>query len=336
MENKFDEKISKMLNEEVYIPQKITNRIRISLKAEKKGVWLNMKLKKIVVTLACVVVIGTGAVFATKTIIEYRKSMNIASEYGYFEEGQKEYIFFNGLGIRVDNYFMDKNQLGITFNFEIEENMQLVDFYSIGLQGTEIHFFDENREEIIMEDTGDNMGFEEITNIDNRHTTAIYTMKKAKEFKSQKIIVKIDKVLFAQDGETQLKEYKGNWEFELSTEKYLNNQNDIQYKGITNAENIIVQKAELTATNFNIVLEIDNLDELVKPYVSLFEVGKLIGTDVEIGIKNMRSSIGYDYDNNTATINMELSKFEAHDEYQLILITNEGSNPEIIITLTRK
>ena len=139
MENNFDKKISNMLNDDIYIPQKITNTIKTSLNKEPKGIWLNIWLKKVIITMASIIMI-TSVVFAGKIYIEHMKSTKIAKDYGYFEDVNFDYIINDGLGIKLENYFIDQGKVGVTFNIQTPEKFNHIEMYSTDITESNTYY----------------------------------------------------------------------------------------------------------------------------------------------------------------------------------------------------
>ena len=84
MEKNFDEKLKKLFNKNIYIPQKVTNRIQTSLNEEKKEVPVHMYFSKMIAGIASVILIGTGGVFAAKALTNQFSAMQEAKENGFY------------------------------------------------------------------------------------------------------------------------------------------------------------------------------------------------------------------------------------------------------------
>lgn len=300
MDNKLDKKISAMLNEEIYIPQKISNRIKISLEKKRKGIWLNIKFSKIVTTIALLLIVGTGVVFASKVIIDRIKSIDIAKEYGYFEKVDVDYIIDSGIGVKIEDYFIDKGRVGVTINIKPEETfgnnkeIKEIEAYSTELresntyteeidgkfyvhfdeseQGLEynerfnlIQFFDENGKEVKFDE--DSIGgrgpeYGQCEYLDDDTVKFLYTKPIYQEVKAEKMKITIKRLsIYTQ---TEKKEYIGNWEFEIDiSDRYKNKSDVIKYNGTVNLESIKIEKAELSATKLIVTVKTEDLRKLL-------------------------------------------------------------------------
>jgi len=354
MRNNVDEKIKKMLNDDIYIPQKITNRIRTSLEEDRKGVYLTMKLNKVIAAMIGIIVIGTGAVFAGKVIIENMNSVEIAKEYGYFEKVDMDYVKDAGLGIKIENYFIDQGRVGVTINLQTEEEIDSAEIYSTNLTGSNsyseiidgkiyiysdesetgieyksrwdlIKFIDENGNEIRYdEDTiggrGPELGEYEV--LSNNVVSTLYTKPIYQEVTASKMKVVIKRVITHKDGNE--KEYIGNWEFEIDiADKYLNKSNSIKYNGTVNLENVVVEKAELSATKLIVRLKAENLQKLLYRTEDnreiLYGFPRLFGEEGEYNHEEINTEQSNYYDKNEMVFKFDISKFNAENSYKILL-----------------
>lgn len=364
MESKFDNELSKMLNEEVNIPQKVTNRIRSSLEKKRKGVHVGMKLNKVVATVVGIAIMSTGAVFAGKAIIEMekRKVVDIAENNGYFEKVDMDYVYDAGIGVKIENYFIDQSRAGITINIHAEEEIDYAEIYSTAIResgtyseeidgniyvhvdeseiGKEynrrfdiIRFIDENGNEVRFDEDsigGRGADIPKFENIDNNTIRALCEKVLYQEVTTNKMKVTIRRIILYKDGNK--KEYIGNWDFEINiAEKYLNHSNIIEYEGTVNLPNVVVEKATLSATKLVVTLKAENLNKLLYGTGDkiLYEKPRLYGKEGEYDSGVMHTEQSNYYDKNEMVLKFDISKFNAEDVYKIIL--DEGME----ITLTK-
>lgn len=362
MENKFDEKLTKMLNEDVYIPQKITNRIKTTLKEEKKGVWSKMKLNKIVASLLGVIIISTSVVFAGKVYLDRMNSIHEAEENCYFETVNMDYVKNAGLGIKIDNYFIDSNRVGVTINLQADEEISYAELYSTTLTEsntysetidgqTYIHFdesesgieynrrrellkfFDQEGNEVKpVEESGYGSAFGEYELLDNHTIKTLYTNPLYQEVIPDTMKVIIKRVVAYSNGNP--KEYIGNWEFEIPIAEKFKQKNNTLYEGTVNLENVTVQEALLSATKLRVTLKVDDLHKLYYgpngDQEKLYGYPRLFGEAGEYNDQDIHAEELNFYDTNKVILKFDISKFSAENSYT---ITLDGG---MVITLTKK
>lgn len=362
MENKFDEKLTKMLNEDVYIPQKITNTIKMSLNEKKEGVWSKMKLTKIVAPLLGVILVSSSVVFAGKVYLDKMNSIREAEENRYFETVSTDYVKNAGLGIKIENYFVDSNRVGITLNLQCEEEIDYAELYSTTLKesntyaeiingqtylhfdesasGLEynqrmelIRFLDEDGNELKpTEESGYGSEMSEFEHLDNHTIQALYTKPLYQEVIPDKMKVIIKRVVAYKDGNP--KEYIGNWDFEIPIAETFKQKNNTLYEGTINLENVIVEKAELSATKLRVTLKTNNLSKLLYgpngDQEKLYGNPKLFSQSGEYDQQSIHAEELNSYDTNEMILKFDISKFSAENSYT---ITLDGG---MVITLTKK
>ncbi|MDR0978470.1 MAG: hypothetical protein LBL91_00760 [Lachnospiraceae bacterium] len=364
MEDKFDKKIAKMLNEDVYIPQKIANRIKSSLKEERKEVMIGMKINKLVATMMGVIIVGTGATFAAKAIIDYRNnSINEAKANDYFEKVDMDYITDAGLGIKIDDYFIDNGRVGITLNIKSDEQIEPKEIYSTELtsdntwseeengsirvhpdesaEGAEynnrfnlITFLDENGNEVkYSEDSIGGFGPElaKAEKLENNIVKQLYTMPIYKQVAPGTMKVTIKRIV-AYVNPQEIKEYVGNWEFEIKiADRFVSKVDDIEYTGSVNVPNVFVEKATLSATELTVTLKTDDLEKLLysgedKSNI-LYSEPKLTSENMEYNSEDINVQQSNYYSENKMVLKFDISKYSAEDSYKITL--NGGMKIEL-------
>lgn len=364
-----EQKLIEILNKDIYIPQKVSNQIKLSLKEEGKGVGINMKLKKVLATTIGIVLVGTTGVFAGKVIIDNMNSVDIAKEQGYFEKVDSDYIYHSGLGIRIENYFIDQGRVGVTFDVQSGEEFESFDLfnttltqnntYSEEVEGRTVIHWDEsesgleysNRYDIIkfVDKNGNEVRFDEDSiggrgpeykyeKLENNVKRALYTTPIYQEVTADKMKVNIKRVVTHKDG--NIKEYIGDWEFEIKiADRYLNKLNQIEYKGTTNLEKVTVEKATLSATKLIVTLGTDNLEELLygssENKEPLYGGVQLHGGEGEYNNQEINTERSNYYDENKIVIKFDISKFNSEDSYKIILPSVDQEKEDLIITLNK-
>lgn len=349
MKDKFDEKISKILNENIYISQRVTYKLRNCLKEENKGEWAGIKWSKMLATMALVMIVGTGVVFAGKTWVNHRfASVLEASDHGYFEPVSGDFIKHNGLGIKVTEYFVDTTRVGLTFYIQADHEIDEVRMYNTEEKTNNfaasdvIRFIDETGNEIPYK--GNEVGVHSAADFDynteqleNNIFKMSYLQFPNEDYrKARKMKIVIKRVVTKKDGKE--KEYIGNWEFEIDiADKYRQKSDRVLYHATVGG--VVVGNAELSGTEM--VVKINdrqaneaqeaskkeavspskrNEDEIIIP--------KLLGEDRK-EIENVFSG-GTFGDNDGTEIRFNISNYNQQNSYQIVLESG------MIITLNKE
>ena len=347
MEKNFDNKLKKLFNKNIYIPQKVTNRIQTSLNEEKKEVPVHMYFSKMIAGIASVILIGTGGVFAAKALTNQFSAMQEAKENGFYEEVGGDYIEHDGLGIRIANYFIDIRKVGITFEMQADEVVDEVRMYRSTEQLNNpstsdlIRFIDENGNEIPYSFTdaiGVHSGPDFLMSnepIDNQHFQTSFIQYPNEDYhKARQMKVTIKKVVTKKDGKE--KEYLGDWEFIIDiADRFLDNSNKITYQA--SIGDTVVGEAQLSGTQ--LVLRIQSKEAveanqnhpevITLPSKNDFEkyIPRLLGEDRQ-ELENVFSSSHTSEDIGYTEYIFNISKYSAQNAYKVVI---EG----MVINLTK-
>ena len=174
--------------------------------------------------------------------------------------------------------------------------------------------------------------FGEYENIDNNITRTLYTMPIYKNINTNKMIITIKRVeIYTDNGK---KEYIGNWKFEIDiADKFISTSDNIKYKGTVNIEDVVVEKAELSATKLIVTLKTKDLIKLLYGTNDNNEIlygnTRLFGEEKEYDNVEINTEQSNYYDKNEIVFKFDISKFNAENSYKIIL---EGG---MEITLTK-
>lgn len=103
------------------------------MKKEKKIKDKYFYMKKAVAAVIVVTLLAVGGVQAKNMIIEYEnknvvyasKSISDAVTNGYVQDVDMEYAYSDGVGLKIDSFFMSENNINIIFNFKTSEGIEI-------------------------------------------------------------------------------------------------------------------------------------------------------------------------------------------------------------------
>lgn len=262
--NNFEQILKNYYKEQknIEIPEEINTAFDEALNKINNKQHLSQKLSKVAIVIFSIGILGTSVVFA-KDIINFITSLfnnsteaiDTATENGYIQNIDMDYIYSNDIGIKIDNIIMDTTNLDISYVYKIENNKEIS---SIELNDYSIK--DENKNLIYKSN------FEDINNLMFTTTYIKYNppilldnnifkdsiLYKSKDFP-------ISKKLFFEISSLKIKinddEYilNGLWNFEIPIETQFQERNNITYEVLSN-EYINNSTVELTETSLKIEL----------------------------------------------------------------------------------
>ena len=293
MNNDYDE-IDKLIfeyfknNQE--IPENITNCINNALKHKSIKHKIVLLVRKIAITILCILTITGGVVFANDIKeLFYNLKENIfgthndgittAIENSYDEKIDMEYIESNNVKLKIEQILLDDYNLGITckiqFN-ELEENSYLENIYKIEFKNTLImddsnnvlYAKYENIEEFYKYCEINNLdkgiwgqGYSngsysgKIKNIQNNNLIFSFYTGSEKFPISKKMYIKFDTIYLFNRDENLNNTINGVWEMEVDIEKIAKKRNTIEYSIVDiNDNKTTVTKANLSMSNMKLEL----------------------------------------------------------------------------------
>lgn len=250
----FEDKLKDICTKDIYIPQKFTHAIKSGLYKNNKK-WRVIEMKKAIVSILCIVFIGTGIVFASNLLGDLWKDNGIktALEYGYIQNIEMDYNVQNDLGIKLDSIIIDDSNIGIVFNYKASLNLKNIDNIVL----TDIVIKDENNN-IIFEDGNKNClstAYSTECAIENDIVKQAILLKNLNHTfpKSNNIYIAFSTVKLYKN-EKCIKTISGNWNFDVNVIDKFINRESIKY--IANqSKDIEVISAELSATGLNIEMK---------------------------------------------------------------------------------
>lgn len=224
------------------------------------------KIKRVAAIIICAITVTSGVVFADD-IIKYVSSIfnnsteaiDIATQNGYIQSVNMDFVYDKDVGIRVDNIIMDSSKMDISYLYKVNNNTTALELYEYSIKDNENRLlYKTNRDSsvtevplIVKEMSRTNKPIKLENNIINE--SILYF---SNEFpKCEKLFIEINSVrLNYQDI------VEGNWKIEVNVADKFNEREKIIYEPSYN-EHIIQSEIYLTETTLKVSLEIDVLYE---------------------------------------------------------------------------
>lgn len=280
-----DQKIKKLVSNEIYIPNSYKNMIRNTLyekdvsKSNKRNIFIR------ITSALCIGIIAiTGIVFARPYVINnffnHSKGIDTAVEHGYILNNDTQYIESNGVNIKIDSLLMDDYNLNISFLLEFENNIQNlneIDFLDMIVtddadrvlycqdQLTFENFCKEKNLNYKWEDMNDNhinSGVNHyIKSINENKINVIYNLYANNFPNSKKLNIAITKIKISSIEE---KIVSGNWNINIDIpEKFYNRESYIYQVENCTMEDLEIQEVIVSDTGTRIQIRTEETPELL-------------------------------------------------------------------------
>lgn len=256
MDNKnFEDRLRDVCKKDIYIPQKFTNTIQNGLyENNRKGRFIEMK--KIAVSILCIIFMGTGIVVASglsKKFWNINNGVKTAEEYGYVQNITMDYNDQNNLGIKIDSIIIDNSNVGIVFNYKTYSKLKDIDNIVLN--------------DLIIKDENNNIIFED-GNIESLYTgftseleSENYVIKQAILLensnhtypKSNNLYISFSIVSMFKN-QKKVETITGNWKFDIDVADKFISRETIKYTASRN-EDVKIISAELTPTGLDIEMK---------------------------------------------------------------------------------
>lgn len=238
----------------------------------------NLKIKKGIGMVACLIILFSGIVYA-KDIEQFIKSLfinsteaiDLAVENGYVQQNQMNYVYDNGIGIKVDNLVLDDLNLDISFNFETEiDDIKLIRFndFVIKTDNEKIVYqsefkYAETPEELPLYNSVTWMN-EPIKVTDTVFTDSILLglRQEKEELKKLYFDVKSLNITYTDDRSEQL---EGSWKFDIAINEEMRKSINIEYvlsgsnEYVENCTGILFPTGMIVNVNFTSLVRLDEI-----------------------------------------------------------------------------
>ena len=251
--NDFNDEIpssTKRAIENTYLKIDILNKIR--------------NIRRIAAIIICAITITSGVVFADD-IIKYissiftssTESIDIATQNGYIQNVNMDFVYDKDIGIKVDNIIMDESKLDISYLYKVNNNIDKFELYEYTIKDIDNYiWYKFNNGDYIYESPPIITGMHNSTNpvrLENNiiRESILYS---SNEFpKCEKLFIEVNKIRL-----NSQEIIEGNWKIELNIADKFNEREKIIYEPSYN-EHIIQSEIYLTETTLKVSLELDVL-----------------------------------------------------------------------------
>lgn len=251
--NDFDDEIpssTKKAIENTYLKIEMLNRMK--------------SIKRIAAIIICAITLTTGVVFAddilkyiTSIFTSSTESIDIASQNGYVQNVNMEFVYDKDIGIKVDNVIMDESKLDISYLYKVNDDIDKFELYEYTIKDSNNYiWYKFNYENYIYDNPPIITGMHNSTNPIRLENNIIKEsiLYSSNEFpKCENLFIEINKIRLNNENIIE-----GNWKIEVNLDDKFNEREKIIYEPSYN-EHIINSEIYLTETTLKISLEIDVL-----------------------------------------------------------------------------
>lgn len=318
--NDFDDEIpssTKKAIENTYLKIEMLNRMK--------------SIKRVAAIIICAITLTTGVVFAddilkyiTSIFTSSTESIDIASQNGYVQNVNMEFVYDKDIGIKVDNVIMDESKLDISYLYKVNEDIDKFELYEYTIKDSNDYiWYRFNYENYIYDNPPIITGMHNSTNPIRLENNIIKEsiLYSSNEFpKCENLFIEINKIRLNNENIIE-----GNWKIEVNLDDKFNEREKIIYEPSYN-EHIIQSEIYLTETTLKVSLELD----------ALYDDNFIISNPpfLENNLKKQYSSQFYNRENlekmSIFNFEFEISKYDENiDTFYLTIPISE----ELIIRL---
>lgn len=300
---------------------------------------IRLKLKKLAILIILLCIITTTTVFADE-IIKFivslfttsRQAIDTAVENDYIQNVDMDFVYDNGIGIKVDYILIDNKDLNVSYVFDCKENtditsVKLLDYTITDENGNNIYNTDLKCITSILSD------FEKIFRIENNifRYSNLYSAKNYFPI-SKKLIFNINSV--SSTIENTFEKISGKWCFEVDLENKFLNRTSQEY---FSSYNEYIKNIDTTIDETSLTIKININILLNKEYI----INQILAQNLylENSLDNQKYDLLYFKSNNDVNnlgyieLKYDISKYyENIDKLHLYLPFNENKVIDIILS----
>ncbi len=260
----FEKYLDNLFNESIDLPIEYKYMIRNTIKNRKKE-RINRKSFKILIGVCGCIVVMTTVVFA-KDIVQIfssfftnsTKAIDEATEKGYVQSVDGNFVYSNGMGIKVEHIIIDDSILDISYLYSYNEKINSIelDKYTIKDNNDNLFYQYDSKNSMIEKPL---IVKEIITGKDEYNSEKVdegifrsSVLYKSNNFpKSEKLLITINRIKI-----NNTDTIEGNWNLCVDLDSKFNLREKKGYK-IINPEHILKSEITLSETTLKVYLQID-------------------------------------------------------------------------------
>lgn len=223
-------------------------------------------IKRIASVIICAITVTSGVVFADN-IVKYissiftrtTESIDIATQNGYVQNVNMDFVYDKDIGIKVDYIIMDNSKLDISYLYKVNESTTSLELYEYSIKDNENHLlYKTNRDSSVTEVipiVNSMSRSEKPVKLENNIIKESILYSSNQFPKCEKLFIEVNCVrLNYQDI------VEGDWKIKVDVADKFNEREKIIYEPSYN-EHIIQSEIYLTETTLRVSLELDELYE---------------------------------------------------------------------------
>lgn len=260
----FEKDLENLFNESIELPIKYKYMIRNTIKNRKKE-RNNRKTFRILVGVCGCLLVMTTVVFA-KDIVQVfssfftnsTKAIDEATENGYVQSVDDDFVYSNGIGVKVEHIIIDDTVLDISYLYSYSEKINSIelDKYTIKDNNDNLFYQCDSKNPMIEKPL---IVKEILTGKDEHNSEKVdegifrsSVLYKSNNFpKSEKLLITINRIKI---NNTDIIE--GSWKLQVNLDNKFNLREKKSYK-IVNLEHILKSEITLSETTLKVYLQID-------------------------------------------------------------------------------
>lgn len=284
MENKNIDKILENVKENIAISE-------FGKEFKKKKTNNSINIKKVAIIFLTIGILAAGGTYAVNRIYNFAnrnpiymvQSISDAITDGYVENLNADYLYSDGVGLKIDSFFMSENNINLVFNFKLNDETKLdeknIEFaYILYNENNEVYHVEKgtntNLEKEFIREKGielENNNIEpyfesgQLTYITKTNENiVISSLISAKDYfpKAKKLYIKIVGIGY----KTDLGFYKSlsnsEWNIEIDVPEKFYSENPVEYDLKNNNGDIKIEHLMVTNTSTTLIANISEINNI--------------------------------------------------------------------------
>lgn len=260
----FERELEELFNGSIELPSGYQYMVRHALKNRKAETVNRKLLKMLAATCGCVVVM-TSVVFAkdfARVIASFftnsTEAINKAVENGYVQNVEDDFVYCNGVGIKVEDIIMNDSVLDISYLYSFNQEINSVELDQYKIEDDDNHLLYQYDSEnpmiekpfIVREVITSKEQYNSVKVAEGLFRNSV--LYKSDHFpKSENLLITINRIKINNE-----KFIEGNWKLQVALDHKFNQREKNVYK-IINTEHILKSEITLSETTLKVYLQVD-------------------------------------------------------------------------------